>query len=62
MTIFLVVGSFSVEGRLSLLCGGGVTALGAMIVVGTEMYEDVASVKQRMDVWVGREGAQRKKG
>ena len=46
-----------------MLCGGGVTALGAMIVVGmTEMYEDVASVKQRMDVWVEREGAQGKKG
>jgi hypothetical protein len=33
MTIFLVVGSFAVEGRLSLFCGGGVTALGAMMIV-----------------------------
>jgi hypothetical protein len=34
ITIFLVVDSFSVEGRLSAFCGGGVIALGAMAVRG----------------------------
>jgi hypothetical protein len=34
ITIFLVVDSFSVEGRLSAFCGGGVMALGAMAVRG----------------------------
>jgi len=33
ITIFLVVDSFSVEGRSDTFCGGGVTALGAMIEV-----------------------------
>jgi hypothetical protein len=34
ITIFLVVESFAVEGRLSTFCGGGVIALGAMILCG----------------------------
>jgi hypothetical protein len=59
MTIFRVVGSFSVEGRPSLCCGGGVIALGAMAVCRWYRWYGV-SVRKRERRATG-DGVQEKK-